>query len=223
MALTFTRLQWEDFVALNSDVFVITDNGDGTVTIVDAPGEVLQEGTSVNSENLNRIEQGIHDIVQEDSNNLKKGDNLNSLADKAISRSNLGLGTSATLNQDQVLLKTNNLSELTASASTARNNIGLGSTKAAAYDLSDFLLKAGNLSGLSNVTTARGNLGLGTAATLASTDILLKADNLSGLNNLITSRSNLGLKTGATKNITLSTAVPIASQVGEGDLWFVYV
>ena len=60
------------------------------------------------------------------------------------------------------LKKANNLSELTATASTARTNLGLGSM--ATQTASDYLDKAGNLAGLGSASVARSNLGLGSAA-----------------------------------------------------------
>ena len=55
-----------------------------------------------------------------------------------------------------------------------------------------------NLSDLVNVPTARTNLGLGTAATSASSDFLAVANNLSDLGDAATARTNLGLGTAAT-------------------------
>ena len=57
----------------------------------------------------------------------------------------------------------NNLSELTATASTARTNLGLGTMATATA--TDYLSKAGNLSGLASTATSRSNLGLGAVAT----------------------------------------------------------
>ena len=57
---------------------------------------------------------------------------------------------------------------------------------------------ANNLSDLVNVPTARTNLGLGTAATAASSDFLAAANNLSDVANAGTARTNLGLGTAAT-------------------------
>jgi hypothetical protein len=57
----------------------------------------------------------------------------------------------------------NNLSELTATASTARTNLGLGSMATATA--TDYLAKAGNLSGLSDTSVSRTNLGLGAVST----------------------------------------------------------
>lgn len=68
-----------------------------------------------------------------------------------------------------------------------------------AADPTVYLTKSGNLSGLTNVSTARTNLGLGTMAVETATNYLAKADNLLGLANAATARTNLGLGTMATE------------------------
>ena len=63
-----------------------------------------------------------------------------------------------------LLLKINNLSDLT-SQSTARTNLGLGTM--AVETATNYVTKSGNLSGLSDYSTARNNLGLGSLAVYA--------------------------------------------------------
>lgn len=126
---------------------------------------------------------------------LKKSGNLSGLANVATARTNLGLGTAATLPSTTWLAVSNNLSDL-ASVSSARTNLGL--TSLATTNPTTVMFKADNLAGLANVATARTNLGLGTAALSSASSFLTVANNLSDLDNVATARSNLGLGTAAT-------------------------
>lgn len=58
-----------------------------------------------------------------------------------------------------------------------------------------------NLSDLADPSSARSNLGLGTAATASLASLLLKANNLSDLANVTTARGNLGLGTAALHSV----------------------
>lgn len=61
------------------------------------------------------------------------------------------------------------------------------------------LQRISNLADVANAGTARTNLGLGTASTLASSAVAQTANNLSDLANAATARTNLGLGTAATQ------------------------
>ena len=217
---TFTRLEWEDFICQFPNRFKITDNGDGTVTITDEPGEILQEGTPVNAENLNRIEVAIEELTKQHENVMNAENNLSDLTDKAAARNNLGLGSASTKDVNDFLERSKVLADLP-NKKIARDNLGLGS--AALLDDKDVLKKEDNLLGIENPSKARENLGLGSAATKSSGDFLEKKDNLSGLYSPSQARNNLGLKNAATKNIYFGTTAPTANQLNEGDLFFVYV
>ena len=55
--MAYKPTNWIDHIN-SGNVFVLTDNGDGTTTIQYA-GEVIQQGTPMSAENFNNIEQGI--------------------------------------------------------------------------------------------------------------------------------------------------------------------
>ncbi len=75
-------------------------------------------------------------------------------------------------------------------------------TQTVGIDQSGFLLKSGNLSGLSSPSAARSNLGLGSAATEDINSILTASNNLSDVQDVTASRFHLGLGTMATETAT---------------------
>jgi hypothetical protein len=81
----------------------------------------------------------------------------------------------------------------------------------------DKLAKASNLSDLVSFSTARTNLGLGSAATQSTTYFLQTANNLSDLASVTTARSNLGLGTMAVQNAA-SVSITGGSITGITDL-----
>lgn len=52
-------MPFTDRIVENPRTFTIQNNPDGTVTLIPAPGTILQEGTPVNATNLNAIEESI--------------------------------------------------------------------------------------------------------------------------------------------------------------------
>jgi hypothetical protein len=97
-------------------------------------------------------------------------------------------------------------------------NIAATEVQAAINELDgDKLAKASNLSDLVSPSTARTNLGLGSAATQNDTYFLQVANNLSDLASVTTARSNLGLGTMAVQNAA-SVSITGGSITGITDL-----
>jgi hypothetical protein len=168
---------------------------------------------------------------------LSKADNLASVASTSTARSNLGLGSLDTPTFAGVNVPGSGTSVANLGATSLTiNQSGYGqftiqpsqgivfpdasiqTTAVNGAVLSDYLTKAGNLSGLANTGTARTNLGLGTMATETASDYLTKAGNLSGLADTSTARTNLGLGTLATVNDAPSDGSQYARKNGAWDV-----
>lgn len=59
MAINYSPTRWINRLVKRPRTYTQTQNEDGSVTLVPAPGEVKEPGTPLNEENLNHIEQGI--------------------------------------------------------------------------------------------------------------------------------------------------------------------
>lgn len=57
--MAYTKTEWKDQVVENPRTYSMRDNGDNTVTLLDAFGTVTELGTPVNAANMNHIEDGI--------------------------------------------------------------------------------------------------------------------------------------------------------------------
>jgi hypothetical protein len=189
-----------------------TSNGD--VVLLDATGLPAVDGSQLTG------------VTGTDATKLAIASNLSDLNNVGTARTNLGLGTSATIDVGtgaSEIVQLTGASKLPAVDGSLLTNVtSTDSTK---------LAIASNLSDLNNVGTARTNLGLGTSATIdvgtgasevvqltgasklpavdgslltnvTGTDAtkLAIASNLSDLNNAGTARTNLGLGTAATKD-----------------------
>jgi len=60
--MAYQKTVWVDQDVENPRTYVMRDNGDDTVTLLDAFGTITELGTPVNAANMNHIEQGIADL-----------------------------------------------------------------------------------------------------------------------------------------------------------------
>ena len=54
--MAYEKTVWKDHVVERPKTYRMVENADGTVTLVPVPGQVIQQGTALNAENLNHIE-----------------------------------------------------------------------------------------------------------------------------------------------------------------------
>ena len=129
------------------------------------------------------------------ANALTKSDNLASLSNASTARSNLGVAIGSNVQAWDA--------DLDAIAAISSTSGLLKKTAANTWTLDTTSYHSGTLglsqggTGATDATSARSNLGLGTAATAASTSFLQVANNLSEVTPA-TARTNLGLGTAAT-------------------------
>lgn len=57
--MSYEPTVWKDRIVERPRTFQVQNNPDGTITLIPAPGTVVQEGTPVNATNLNKLEQGL--------------------------------------------------------------------------------------------------------------------------------------------------------------------
>lgn len=63
--MAYVKQEWEDRQVENPMTFTMTDNQDGTITLIPQPGVVQNEGTKFTADRMNHIEEGIAGITQE--------------------------------------------------------------------------------------------------------------------------------------------------------------
>ena len=59
--MAYTKTVWKDQDVENPRTYIARDNGDDTITLLDAFGTVTELGTPVNATNMNKIENGIYE------------------------------------------------------------------------------------------------------------------------------------------------------------------
>lgn len=57
--MAYKRTNWKDRVVEKPHTYTETENGDGTNTYTEAPGEVITQGTPLSSTNFNNIEENL--------------------------------------------------------------------------------------------------------------------------------------------------------------------
>jgi hypothetical protein len=57
--VAYKRTNWKDRVVEKPHTYTETDNGDGTNTYTEAPGEVITQGTPLSATNFNNIEENL--------------------------------------------------------------------------------------------------------------------------------------------------------------------
>lgn len=60
--MAYNRTVWKDRLVQRPNTFTISNNPDGTVTLVPVPGTVMEPGTAINAAAMNKIELGIEDV-----------------------------------------------------------------------------------------------------------------------------------------------------------------
>lgn len=65
--MAYEKTVWKDHVVERPKTYRMVENADGTVTLVPVTGQVIQQGTALNAENLNHIEDALaeHDETLE--------------------------------------------------------------------------------------------------------------------------------------------------------------
>lgn len=61
--MAYTKQTWEDRIVEKPMTYMMTTNEDGTVTLTPVPGTITKEGSKVNAERLNHMEEGIYDAA----------------------------------------------------------------------------------------------------------------------------------------------------------------
>ena len=70
--MAYEKTVWKDYVVERPKTYRMVENADGTVTLVPETGQVIQQGTALNAENLNKIEDALEAHETELGDRLEK-------------------------------------------------------------------------------------------------------------------------------------------------------
>ena len=66
--MAYTKTKWKDRIVENPRTYSKVDNADGTITLTPKPGAVIEKGTPITAEKMNKIEEGVESAaIIEDS------------------------------------------------------------------------------------------------------------------------------------------------------------
>lgn len=60
--MAYTKTLWQDRIVEKPRTFIVTNNPDGTITLIPSEGAIVQAGTPITASNLNNIEKGLEEI-----------------------------------------------------------------------------------------------------------------------------------------------------------------
>lgn len=64
MSVSYSRINFKDRRVARPRTYTITENADGSVTLVPAPGEIEEAGTPLNGRNMNALDKGLNDCAR---------------------------------------------------------------------------------------------------------------------------------------------------------------
>ncbi|MFS1519674.1 hypothetical protein V1503_24930 [Bacillus sp. SCS-151] len=69
--MTYSKTTWKDRVVERPMTFTMDENDDGTVTLTPSEGQIIEPGTPITASNMNNIEDGLAEFLEETSENIE--------------------------------------------------------------------------------------------------------------------------------------------------------